>query len=41
MENYGMDIHSFETKRKIQNDVGREFKACFKSYENLSLEKES
>jgi hypothetical protein len=41
MENYGKEIHSFEIKRKLQNDVGRGCKACFKSYENLSLEKES
>ena len=41
MDNYRMEIYSFETKRKIQNDVGRGCKACLKSYENLSLEKES
>jgi hypothetical protein len=41
MENYGIEIHGFEPKRKIQNDVGRGCKACFRSYENLSLGKES
>jgi hypothetical protein len=40
-ENYRVEIHSFETKRKIQNEVGRGCKACFESYENLSLERKA
>jgi hypothetical protein len=40
-ENYGMEIHSFETKRKIQNEVGRGSKACFEGYENLHWKKKA
>ena len=40
-ENYRMEIHNFETKRTIQNEVGRGCKACFRRCGNLSLEKES